>query len=242
MPTNLLIDHLPAADRRRLLKLVVPVPLRSGAPLAGQDEPARGLLFPVQGCVALVTRADAHAPLQVGLVGQEGAIGAQLLLGPGASPVSAVVQQDGLAWSLPAARLGQQLAASPALRRLLMHYLLVQLRQAATAAACLHFHPLRERLARWLLMWQDRAAGDGLAVTHENMAQRLGVRRVGVTVAAGSLQAAGLVRHERGWIAVTDRSGLEGAACACYAQDRASYRAAMGFAPAAADVGLTDVP
>lgn len=229
MATNQLLDHLPTTERRRLLQIAVPAPLRSGEQLASQDEPMRTLLFPMQGCVALVTRLEGHAPLQVGMVGCEGMLGPQLLLGVGISATSAVVQQDGLAWGVPALLMRRQLAESPRLRQLLMRYLLVQLRQAATAAACLHFHALRERLARWLLMGQDRAAGDAIPVTQQTMAQLLGVRRAGVTVAAGSLQAAGLVRCHRGWIAITDRAGLEGAACACYAQDRASYRSAMKF-------------
>jgi CRP-like cAMP-binding protein len=111
-----------------------------------------------------------------------------------------------------------------------MRYLFVQLRQSATAAACLHFHALAARLARWLLMGHDRSAGSGFAITHEVMAQLLGVRRAGVTVAAGTLQAAGLVRYHRGWITLCNRTGLEGAACVCYAQDRASYRLGMKFA------------
>lgn len=237
MTTNRLLDHLPAAERRRLLSQSAQVPLRSGQRLASQDGPARALLFPVQGCLSLVMPLDTHPLLQVGMVGSEGVLGAQLLLGAAASPVTVVVQQDGLAWSMPAAALRQQLPTSPGLRRLLTRYLLVQLRQSAAAAACLHFHALQARLARWLLMGQDRTAGEGFAVTHECMAHLLGVRRVGVTVAAGGLQAAGLIRYHRGWITVSDRAGLEGAACSCYAQDRASYRLGMKFAPDAAQDG-----
>jgi CRP-like cAMP-binding protein len=231
MTVNQLLDHLPAAEQRRLLQRSIAVPLRSGEQIALQDAPAHTLLFPVQGCMALVTPLDAHPLLQVGMIGREGVLGAQLLLGVPASPVTVVVQQDGQAWSMPAAVLRHEPAGSPGLRHLLMRYVLVQLRQAATAAACLHFHALQARLARWLLMGLDRATGDGFAVTQETMARLLGVRRVGVTVAAGSLQAAGLIHYHRGWITVSDRSGLEEVACACYAQDCASYRLCMQFAP-----------
>lgn len=239
MTANQLLDHLPAAELRRLLALSVQVPLRSGQQLATQDLPARVLLFPMQGFIALVTPLDTHPPLQVGMVGREGVLGAQLLLGPANSPVSALVQGEGLAWSLPAAALRRQLPGSPGLRRLLMRYLLVQVRAAATAAACLHFHTLQARLARWLLMGLDRTQGDGVAVTHEGMARLLGVRRVGVTVAAGGLQAAGLIRYHRGWITVSNRDGLTAMACSCYAQDRASYCAGMTFAPDGALSGAT---
>lgn len=229
MTANQLLDHLPAAELRRLLALAVQMPFRSGQQLATQDGPARALLFPVRGFVALVTPLESHPHLQVGMVGREGVLGAQLLLGLPASPVSALVQEEGQAWGLPAAVLRRQLPGSPALRRMLARYLLVQLRAAATAAACLHYHALQGRLARWLLMSQDRAEGEGFAVTQEGLAHLLGVRRVGVTVAAGDLQHAGLIRYHRGWITVSDRVGLEAAACSCYEQDRASYRLGMKF-------------
>ena len=230
MNANQLLEHLPAAELRRLLEQCVQVPLRSGQRLSVQDLPTRMLLFPLQGFLSLVTPMDAHPPVQVGMVGREGVVGVQLLLGVATSPVNVRVQEGGQAWGLPAAAVRRQLPSSPALRRLLMRYLLVQLRLSTTAAACLHFHGLQARLARWLLMGQDRAEGNGFAVTQEGMAHLLGVRRVGVTVAAGSLQEAGLIRYHRGWITVSDRAGLEAAACSCYAQDRASYCLGMKFA------------
>ncbi len=243
MTANQLLDHLPTAELRRLLACGTQVPMQGGQLLATQGMPARALLFPVQGFVCLAAPLDDHPALQVGMVGREGVLGVQLLLGIAASPVGAQVQEAGQAWSLPAAALRRALPTSPGLRRLLMRYLLVQLRNTAITAACLHFHTLQARLARWLLMGQDRAAGDGFAVTQQGLAQLLGVRRVGVTVAAGGLQEAGLIRYHRGWITVSNRTGLEAAACGCYVQDRASYRLGMNFPPhgapglAAPDVG-----
>ena len=231
MTANQLLDHLPAAELRRLLAHGVTVPLQGGQPLATQDLPPRALLFPMQGFVCLVTPLDDHPPVQVGMVGREGVLGVQMLLGAATSPVSALVQEDGQAWSLPVVALRRVLPANPGLRRLLTRYLLVQLRHSATAAACLHFHSLQARLARWLLMGQDRAEGDGFAVTQDGLAHLLGVRRVGVTVAAGNLQKAGLIHYHRGWITVSDRAGLQALSCSCYAQDRATYRLGMNFSP-----------
>lgn len=231
MTTNQLLAHLPATERRRLLAQGLQVPMQSGEQLATQDQPAAALIFPLAGFVSLVTPLGAHPLLQVGMVGCEGVLGAQLLLGVPTSPVTVSVQQGGMAWRVPAAALRRQLDASPALRRLLTRYLVVQLRDAATAAACLHFHPLQARLARWLLMGQDRAGGEGFAITQQHLAPLLGVRRVGVTVAAGRLQRAALIRYHRGWITVTDRPGLEAAACSCYAQGTASYQLGMKFPP-----------
>ncbi|HEV6967011.1 MULTISPECIES: Crp/Fnr family transcriptional regulator [Roseateles] len=230
MIANQLLDHLPAAELRRLLASCAQVPLLEGQPLASQDRPSHGLLFPLQGFICLVTSLDAHLPVQVGMVGREGVLGVQLQLGVAASPVSALVQESGQAWSMTATTLRRALPVSPGLRRLLMRYLGVQLRHSVTAASCLHFHALQARLARWLLMGQDRAQGDGFAVTQEELAHLLGVRRVGVTVAASGLQEAGLIRYHRGWMEVCDRAGLERAACSCYAQDLTSYRLGMKFA------------
>jgi len=239
MPANQLLDHLPAAELRRLLAQGTLVPLRSGQPLQSQGLPSRALLFPIQGFACLVTPLDQHLPVQVGMVGREGVLGAQLLLGLSASPVGVVVQEGGQAWSLPVAALRRALPLNPGLRRLLSRYLLVQLRHAVTAAACLRFHSLQARLARWLLMGQDRAEGDGFAVTQDGLAHLLGVRRVGVTVAASGLQEAGLIRYHRGWITVSDRAGLQTLACSCYAQDRAAYLLGMNFSP---DRGLDAPP
>jgi len=231
MTHNLLLELLPAPERRRLLAQCNPLPLVAGVQLAVQDETARELLFPVSGCLVQLAGIPDHPLLQVAMLGHEGCLGAQPVVA-GHHPLGARVQGTGLAWRLPALSLRQHLSQAPALLRLLTRYRQVQLRQLATAAACLHFHPLAARLARWLLMASDRADGDGFAVTHEQMAGWLGARRVGVTVAAGALQAAGLISYHRGHVQVHNRGGLLAAACSCYAQDLASYRLGMGL-PAA---------
>jgi CRP-like cAMP-binding protein len=231
MSVNHLLDHLPAAEMRRLLAQGAHVPLHSGQSLQTPGMPLRALLFPVQGFACLVTPLDRHDPVQVGMVGREGVLGAESLLGLCTSPVGAVVQEGGQAWSLPVVALRRALPRSPGLRRVLSRYLLVHMRHAVSAAACLHFHPLQARLARWLLMGQDRAAGDGFAVTQVDLAHLLGVRRVGVTLAAGGLQKAGLIHYHRGWIRISDRDGLQALACSCYAQDRATYLLGMNFPP-----------
>ncbi len=233
MHANQLLDHLSAQELRRLLPAGSQVPLRCGQALTEQCHPCRGLHFPMHGSICLVTQLADHAPLQLGMVGSEGVVGAQLLLGTGGSPLGALVQEGGEAWRLSSAALRRVLPESPGLHRLLARYLMVQMRNAATMAACLHFHSLQSRLARWLLMGQDRGEGEGVAVTHDVLAQRLGVRRVGVTVAAGSLQQAGLIRYRRGRVSILDREGLEAVACSCYAQDRSIYSQGMRFVPRA---------
>jgi CRP-like cAMP-binding protein len=225
---NQLIERLARTDRKRLLALCEPVELVLSEVLCGIGESTRHVLFPLHGFISQVTQVPGHDGLEVGMVGREGLLGLQLALGVAASPVRAVVQGAGAAWRLGSVHFARELAGNTALRQAVHRYLYVTLVQLATASACRRFHDIGPRLARWLLMSQDRAHADAFHVTHESMALMLGVRRVGVTVAASSLQAAGLIRYHRGELTVLDRAGLQARACTCYAADREVYRAHMG--------------
>ena len=191
-------------------------------------QPMRHAYFPVDGFISLVTQVDDHPGLEVGMVGREGMLGLPLALGVATAPQRALVQGAGAAWRLRASDFRQLLQASPALQRALNCYVHVRLVQLATSSACLRFHQIGPRLARWLLMSQDRAHADSFHVTQEFLAYMLGVRRVGITVAAGRLQRAGLIRYHRGELGVIDRAGLEAAACSCYRADCEAYAASLG--------------
>ena len=220
---NHLIELLPRKERLRLLALCEPIELVFADVLCESGEQTRYVYFPVDGFISLLTQLDGKAALEVGMVGREGMLGVQLAMGVSAAPLHALVQGPGSAWRVRASVFRRELAHSPALRNELVRYAFVLMRQLAASAACLRFHEIGPRLARWLLMSQDRAHADSFRVTHEFLAYMLGVRRVGVTRAATELQRAGHIEYRRGDLTVLDRAGLEAAACDCYAADRKSY-------------------
>ncbi len=220
---NHLIELLPRKDRARLLAICEPVELVLAEVLYEPGKPTRHVYFPTEGFISLVMSIDGNPGLEIGMVGREGMAGAQLALGVVAAPLHALVQGEGTAWRIGAAAFRRELALSPALQRGLHRYLYVLMCQMAEAAGCLRYHLIGPRLARWLLMSQDRAHRAEFRVTQEFLAYMLGVRRVGVTKAAGELQRTGLIEYRRGVLTVLDRKGLEAAACSCYAVDRRTY-------------------
>ena len=220
---NHLIELLPRADRKRLLALCEPTELVLSEVLCEPGKPTSHVYFPIDGFISLISLLPGHPGLEVGMVGREGMVGAQLALGVVNSPLRALVQGAGAAFRVNAQAFRAELLLSAALRNLLDRYLYVLMAQLATSAACLRFHQIGPRLARWLLMTQDRAHANTFHVTQEFLAYMLGVRRVGITAAATHLQREGLIEYSRGEMTVHDRSGLEHAACPCYETDRQAY-------------------
>ena len=163
----------------------------------------------------------------MGLVGAEGVVGIALVLGVRVAPVTAIVQGTGSALRIEANRFATELDRSAALRHAVSRYIYVFISQAAAMASCARFHVVEARLARWLLMTRDRVGSDDFYLTQEFMADMLGVRRVGVTRAAGTLRARRLVSYSRGHINILDARGLEAASCSCYASARDTYARVM---------------
>ena len=163
---NHLIELLPSRDRARLLAVCEPVDLVLADVICQPGDTTRHVYFPVDGFVSLVAPVDHHPGLEVGMVGREGMLGVQLALGIAVAPLRALVQGSGLAQRVGAAAFRRELADSVALRRALNRYVHVLMTQFGTAAACLRFHHIGPRLARWLLMSQDRAHADSFRVTH----------------------------------------------------------------------------
>jgi len=225
--TNHLITALPRKDKQHFLAECEPVDLVFADVLCEPNEIIRHVYFPTDSYISMVNPIDSHSRLEVSLVGNEGMHGISLVLGMDVSPLHALVQGEGPALRMKAEPFRRALRQSPALQSILNHYICVRLSQLAQMAACTRFHVVEERLARWLLMTHDRAHSDELHITHEYLAFMLGVRRVGVTKAAGALQKRDLISYSRGHIKVIDRRGLEAASCRCYRTDKANYERIM---------------
>jgi CRP-like cAMP-binding protein len=220
---NKLIELLPRAERARLLAIAEPFDLVLSQVLCEPGTPTRHAYFPTEGFISLVTAVPGHPGVEVGMVGSEGLVGAYLALDVTVEPLHTVVQGAGSAQRVATKPFMQELGRSPVLRSAVNRYLYVLMAQLATASACLRFHEIEPRLARWLLMSQDRAHTDTFHVTQEFLAYMLGVRRVGITGAASGLRRDRLIEYRRGEVTILDRAGLEAAACTCYAVDRKSY-------------------
>lgn len=222
-PQNRLVARLKSSEGRQLLARCDTVQLRPAEVLSEPGVPMRHVYFPIQGFICLVARIEGQRGVQVGMVGDEGMLGSQAVLGMAAAPWQALVQGEGASLRMDTSALRSALASSPTLVDILHRYLHVQMAQLAMSAACLRFHRLGPRLARWLLMAQDRAHADSFQVTQEFLACMLGVRRAGVSTAASALQRRGLIHDRRGMFTVLDRAGLQAMACSCYGADKQSY-------------------
>ncbi|WP_043638930.1 Crp/Fnr family transcriptional regulator [Chromobacterium haemolyticum] len=224
---NHLIELLPRTDQLHLLEHCKLVELTLSEILCAAGDKTRYVYFPTGCFISQVAQVEGQLRLEVGMVGTEGMLGSQLALGQVTEPLHALVQGSGAVLRMSASAFSQELLRSKALQRMLNRYLYVQMLQLATSSSCMRFHQIDQRLARWLLMSQDRVHSDSFHVTHEFLSIMLGVRRVGVTMAAGLLQRSGLIEYHRGTLTVRDRSGLEASACSCYARNCHTYQSIM---------------
>jgi hypothetical protein len=196
--------------------------------LCERDELTTDIYFPTTAFISLISLADARAGVELGMIGREGMLGSHLCLDVFQSPLRGVVQGPGHSWKIPTDEFIDQMQGSPALRNVMRRYQYVLTAQQAISASCLRFHQVEQRLARWLLMSDDRAPDGFLQMTQEFVAYMMGVRRVGTSVATSSLVREGIIEYRHGQIRVIDRGRLKHVACSCYASDRRSYDALFG--------------
>jgi CRP-like cAMP-binding protein len=217
---NRLLAAITSREYERLLTGSEVVTLTYGEVLYEPGDSIRNVYFPNDCLVSLLTVIDGHRALEVGLVGREGMVGARVALGTAASSTRALVQGTGTALRISAARFLGELERGPALRRAVLLFTDTLMNQVAQTAACNCFHLIEARLARWLLMTRERLPSSEFYLTHQFLADMLGVRREGVSEAAGELQRRGLIRYRRGTITILNQYGLEAASCSCYGHVR----------------------
>jgi CRP-like cAMP-binding protein len=213
---NHLLAALPAAEFERLAPYLEPVPMALGQMLYEPGGQLQHAYFPVSAIVSLHYVLESGAAASVASVGNEGVLGVSLFMGGDTTPSSAVVQNGGQAYRLDRRVLKQEFDRTGALQRLLLRYTQALLTQMSQTAVCNRHHSVEQQLCRWLLVTLDRVPSGEFSMTQELVAGMLGVRREGITEAAGRLQGEGFIRYRRGHIAVLDRAGLQTRVCECY--------------------------
>jgi CRP-like cAMP-binding protein len=229
---NRLLRTLAAEEYERLLSHLEPVEVAAGQLLWQADARIHSVYFPRTCVLSLLTPLEEEQPVEAATIGREGMAGTSIALGVRATGVRAIAQIAGAAARMDAERLIDWLRTPDnALFPLLLRAAQALQEQTAQSVACNRRHGIDERCARWLLMTQDRVGAEQFALTHDFLAFMLGVRRASVTVAAGMLQQAGLIRYHRGSITVLDRDRLEAASCECYRNVRRKYELLLGEQP-----------
>jgi CRP-like cAMP-binding protein len=213
---NRILNALPPEEYERLSVDLEPVSLPLGEVLCHPEEPITHVYFPNHGTVSLVSNFEDGSSVEVGMVGNEGMFGVCVFLGSISSPLEAIVQLPGDAFRMRTDVLKKEFNKCGQLQDLLLRYTQAFITQVAMTAACNRSHPIEGRLAKWLLMCEDRANSKELKLTHEFIATMLGTRRAGVTEAAVILRSKGLIDYHRGQLSILDRERLEAISCECY--------------------------
>jgi len=220
---NRLLASLPRATYDKLLPLLEPAPLPLGMALYESGGAQGYVYFPTTAIVSLLYVLENGASAEIAITGNEGLVGISLFMGGETTPSRAVVQSAGTGYRLRASVMKKEFESDGDLQHLLLRYTQALITQMAQTAVCNRHHSVDQQLCRWLLLSLDRLPDSELVMTQELIANMLGVRREGVTEAAGRLQAAGLIAYRRGHISVHDRAGLEARVCECYAVVKKEY-------------------
>lgn len=229
---NRLLELLPLKDYECLRPHLQTVALKYRQSLYRAHKPIGFVYFIETGVGSLVNTMANGDAAEVGTIGNEGMVGLPLLLGDNRAPTSVYVQVPGAGLRMKATLFEKELARSASMRKVMLRYAHAFFNQVAQSAACNQFHSLEQRCCRWLLMTHDRMQSDEFVLTQEFLAMMLGVQRTGVTVAAGALQRAGLIRYSRGNVAILDRAGLIKRSCECYGVSKREFDRLLGKAVA----------
>ncbi len=241
---NYLLAALPAAEADQVFPHLEWVPMPLGHVLYESGVQMRHVYFPTTSIVSLLYVMEDGASAEIAIVGNEGIVGVSLFMGGESTPSRAVVQSAGHAYRLSGQWVKEEFSRAGPMQHLLLRYTQALLTQMAQTAVCNRHHTLDQQFCRWLLLSLDRLPGNELVMTQELIANMLGVRREGVTEAAGNVQKAGLISYHRGHIKVLDRAGLEARACECYAVVKKEFDRLLPYRdePSALAVHSTSLP
>ena len=228
---NRLLAALPTGVRERLFSHLRLADLPLGKVLYESGDTLRQVYFPTDAIVSLLYVMESGASAEISVVGNEGLIGIAVFMGGESTPSRAIVQSAGSALSLPSQRLREEFNGNSEMRMLMLRYTQALITQMAQTAVCNRHHSIDQQLCRWLLLSLDRLSGNDLVMTQELIANMLGVRREGVTEAAGKLQKHGVIEYQRGHITVLDRARLEELSCECYAVVKKETDRLQAYAP-----------
>ena len=229
---NHLLDALPADVYKRIAPHLELVTMKLGDILCEPGARLRYVYFPTTAIISLLYVMENGSPAEIAVVGNEGILGISLFMGGETTPSRALVQSSGEGYRLKAQFLKDEFSRAGPMLRLLLRYTQALITQMAQTAVCNRHHSIDQQLCRWLLLSLDRLKSNEISMTQQLIADMLGVRRVGVTKAAGQLQAAGLIRYQRGTITVLNRPGLEARACECYRVVKAEFDRLLPYAVA----------
>ncbi|OYY48939.1 MAG: hypothetical protein B7Y48_08105 [Methylophilales bacterium 28-44-11] len=221
--SNQLINHLDAPARKLILKHSDELLLSTGTVLGQPGDANEYVYFPMNCVIALMLQQNEEKGMEICLVGREGMLGVEAILGVNESPYLILVQNEGSVLRIATEQLMKIIARHPSVEQHLHLYAGVLMQQLAQSSLCSHYHAVQARLARLILMFRDRLHSNTMQLTHGLLADMLGVRRVGVTKAAGALQKRRILRYARGHIEITNEGALEAISCVCYATDKATY-------------------
>jgi CRP-like cAMP-binding protein len=213
---NQLLSLLPAAERKRILARCDRLSLDIKTVLYEANGRITHVYFPLSGMVSLVLNTQDGQTIEVGTIGNEGMLGTPLALGATTSPVEALIQVSGELLRMTKKDFSLEFKRSSSLRDVAHRFAQALMSQISQSVVCNRIHPVEERICRWLLMTHDRVGLDDMGLTQQFVSQMLGVRRPSVTVVAGELQRAGLIKYSRGKMTILNRKGLEAGACECY--------------------------
>lgn len=226
--SNCLLSQLPPKELTKIESFLEPADLPLGMALYESGERLSHVYFPTTAIISLLYETQAGETSEIGIAGNQGLIGVPAFLGGDKTIGRAVVQSSGYGLKMPAGKAKSEFTAGGAFQVLVLRYAQAFMTQISQSAVCNRLHSVSQRLCRWLLMMHDQVPGDRLAMTHDVMAHMLGVRREGVTIAAGQLQEKGMISYRRGAVTIRDRRALENAACECYHVVAGEYQRLIG--------------